>query len=246
MEAIWQRLTWLAKRARGRHDKRTLDQVRADVFTAILLGFNKGDVWLSDGRVVPVEVQVLVAASTLAGLDDLPAHLAGHGSIPADLARKLAEDAVLRRVVFDPADGTLLDVGRRRHATAALRDHVRVRTDHCQHPGCPLPATSCDIDHTRPHSQDGRTEDGNLAPACRHHHRMKDEDTGWLVEQPEPGHFVVTTPPGRVYTSHPETAWTSQDTPTSTTPAGTTPTGTTPTGTPADPWHTDTTTPPPF
>jgi hypothetical protein len=236
VEAIWQRLTWLAKRALRRgHDKRTLDQARADVFTALLLGFNSGDLALSEGLVAPVEVQVLVAASTLAGLDDLPAHLAGHGSIPAELARRLAENAVLRRVVFDPADGTLLDVGRRRHATAALRDHVRVRSDYCQHPGCPLPAARCDIDHTRRHSEHGPTADANLAPACRHHHRMKDEDHGWVVEQPEPGHFTVTTPTGRIYTTHPEPAWTSHHTPTDT-----------PTDSPADHWHTDTTTQPAF
>nr|MDT0666928.1 DUF222 domain-containing protein [Micromonospora sp. DSM 115978] len=105
-QAIWQRLTGLARAAKTPGDTRTLDQTRADVYTALLLGRNTGDLARNEGRVVPVEIQVLVPVSTLAGLDDQPGHLVGHGPIPADLARRLAGHAHWRRVLYDPVDGS--------------------------------------------------------------------------------------------------------------------------------------------
>jgi hypothetical protein len=50
--------------------------------------------------------------STLIGADDQPCELVGHGPIPADLAREIAADAVLKRLVYNPLSGTVLDYGR--------------------------------------------------------------------------------------------------------------------------------------
>jgi hypothetical protein len=61
---------------------------------------------------------------------------------------------------------------------------------------------ACDLDHTDPHHQGGRTCECNLAPLCRHHHRCKQAD-GWRLEQPEPGVLVWHTPTGRTYTTTP-------------------------------------------
>jgi hypothetical protein len=57
-------------------------------------------------------VQVLMPFSTLIGADDQPCEVVGHGPIPADLAREVAADATLRRLVYDPLSGTVLDYGR--------------------------------------------------------------------------------------------------------------------------------------
>jgi hypothetical protein len=206
-DAIWRRVTSLALHARLPEDLRTLEQVRADVYAALLLGANTGDLARNEGRTVPVEVLVTVAATTLAGLDDEPGHVAGHGSIPADVARRLAEHAHWRRVLYDPVDGTLLDVGRRRHPTDALRRFVKTRDQLCRFPGCPLPAEACDVDHTDRHGDGGATRDGNLGAACRRHHRMKDEDSGWELLQTSPGHFTWTSPVGRTYDVHPDAPW---------------------------------------
>jgi hypothetical protein len=52
---------------------------------------------------VPVCVNVYVLASTLAGWDDEPAELAGHGVISADLARALAQSAeTIRAIAVHP------------------------------------------------------------------------------------------------------------------------------------------------
>ncbi len=53
----------------------------------------------------------MIAASTLLGLDNQPGLLRGYGTIPAGLARQIAEHAdnpLLRRLFCDPIDGRLL------------------------------------------------------------------------------------------------------------------------------------------
>jgi Domain of unknown function (DUF222) len=83
-----------------------------------------------------------------------------------------------------------------------LQHLVRARNATCAAPGCGRRAASCDLDHTDPHHQGGRTCECNLAPLCRHHHRCKQAE-GWWLEQPEPGVVVWHTPAGRTYTTTP-------------------------------------------
>ena len=79
---------------------------------------------------------------------------------------------------------------------------VRARNATCTPPGCGRRAASCDLDHTDPHHQGGRTCECNLAPLCRHYHRCKQAE-GWRLEQPEPGVLAWRTPAGRTYTTTP-------------------------------------------
>jgi len=83
-----------------------------------------------------------------------------------------------------------------------LQHLVRARNATCTAPGCGRRAASCDLDHTDPHHQGGRTCECNLAPLCRHHHRCKQAE-GWWLEQPEPGVLAWHTPAGRTYTTTP-------------------------------------------
>jgi hypothetical protein len=84
-----------------------------------------------------------------------------------------------------------------------LQHLVRARTATCTAPGCPAEATHADLDHTRPYPQ-GPTDECNLGPKCRTHHRAK-QAPGWKVEQPEPGIFRWTLPSGRTHTTRPTT-----------------------------------------
>jgi hypothetical protein len=79
---------------------------------------------------------------------------------------------------------------------------VKARNTTCTAPGCGRRAARCDLDHTDPHHDGGRTCECNLAPLCRHHHRCKQAE-GWWLEQPEPGVLVWHTPAGRTYTTTP-------------------------------------------
>jgi hypothetical protein len=78
---------------------------------------------------------------------------------------------------------------------------VRARTATCPAPGCGAHAYHNDLDHTVPHP-DGPTDECNIAPPCRRHHRVK-QAPGWKLEQPEPGVMRWTTPSGRSYTTKP-------------------------------------------
>jgi hypothetical protein len=78
---------------------------------------------------------------------------------------------------------------------------VRARTATCPAPGCGAHAYHNDLDHTVPHP-DGPTDECNIAPPCRRHHRVK-QAPGWKLEQPEPGVMIWTTPSGRTYTTRP-------------------------------------------
>jgi len=106
---------------------------------------------------------------------------------------------------------TWLDPGRCSHGSQArgyrppntICDLVRARNRTCTFPGCRRPAVACDLDHTIPYDQGGRTCPCNLAPLCRRHHRAK-QAPGWQLDQPGPGTLIWTAPHGRSYTVTPE------------------------------------------
>jgi hypothetical protein len=79
-----------------------------------------------------------------------------------------------------------------------LQHLIRVRQRTCSYPGCRRPAVRCDLDHTVPFDQGGRTCECNISPLCRHHHRCKQAE-GWQLTQPRPGEMTWRTPSGRVY-----------------------------------------------
>jgi hypothetical protein len=88
------------------------------------------------------------------------------------------------------------------HPTNVLRHTLHIRQRSCSAPGCRRPATGCDLDHTRPYAQGGRTCECGLAPLCRRHHRAK-QAYGWKLEQPQPGVLVWRLPHGRTYRVEP-------------------------------------------
>jgi len=83
-----------------------------------------------------------------------------------------------------------------------LRHLVSARNATCTAPGCGQPAARCDLDHTTPWHHGGITCECNLAPLCRHHHRVK-QAQGWWLDMPEPGVLRWRTPAGRTHTTTP-------------------------------------------
>lgn len=161
-------------------------------------------------------VHVTMPITTLMGLDDGPCDLAGYGPIDAVQARALAWGGTWRRLLTDPVEHTLLNLGRTRYRpTAALAEHVRARDRMCTWRGCPLPADLADLDHTTPaHAAPGTVVDpaalgetsaDNLEPLCRHHHRLKSE-AGFVLRHVRPGVFEWTDPTGHRYLVQPGVA----------------------------------------
>ncbi|MGH3909789.1 MAG: DUF222 domain-containing protein [Pseudonocardiaceae bacterium] len=148
-------------------------------------------------------VSVIVPITTLMGLDDQPGDLIGYGPIPAPLAREIAAQGTWRRLLTDPASGTLLDYGRATYTPPdGLADFVRARDVYCRNPICGQPAATADLDHTIPWPE-GPTSEDNLHARCRHDHLIKTFGAGWHVEQHSDGRVSWTTPTGHTYTSRP-------------------------------------------
>ncbi|HEY0935793.1 MAG TPA: HNH endonuclease signature motif containing protein, partial [Trebonia sp.] len=78
---------------------------------------------------------------------------------------------------------------------------IRARTALCDAPGCGAQAIYADLDHTVPYPA-GPTDQCNLGPKCRTHHRCK-QGPDWAVEQVEPGVIRWTLPSGRTRTTRP-------------------------------------------
>lgn len=152
-------------------------------------------------------VNVTVPFSTLIGLDDEPAELAGYGPVSAEVARRIAAEGTWRRILTDPASGAVLDYGTTRYVPPQhLSDHVIARDVTCRFPTCSWTAEACQLDHTIPFETDGAggpTADHNLGAFHHRHHNDKTHH-GFEVSQPEPGRFVITTPAGLTYHVDPE------------------------------------------
>ncbi|WP_170221068.1 DUF222 domain-containing protein [Amycolatopsis cihanbeyliensis] len=197
--ALYARCDRIARQQRRQGDERTVEQLRADVFADLALR-ESGTV-----RAPRTEVFLYFAASSLLGLDEQPGYLAGHGHIPAALARELASrpDGVWRRLLTDPVTGHPTDLGRTRYRpTAALDEFVRVRDRECRGIGCHRPSQRCQNDHTTGWAQGGTTNAKELVGYCERDHHLKDLP-GWKYEVVD-GVPTITTPHGDVHTNPPE------------------------------------------
>ncbi|MFC3489425.1 DUF222 domain-containing protein [Amycolatopsis roodepoortensis] len=196
--AAYRRIDREARALKTGEETRTLEQLRADVALDLLLGGQGG----TSER---TEVFLYMDLFTYLGLNDDPAELAGHGTVPAALARHIATgpNTVLRRIITDPLSGQVLDLGRDRYRpSAGLGEFVRVRDRECRRPGCHRPAQACDIDHSVPWQHGGHTNVDELIDLCRRDHRLKDEP-GWTYHLAADGTLTITTPTGQSYDSSP-------------------------------------------
>lgn len=85
---------------------------------------------------------------------------------------------------------------------AALWAALVLRDGHCRFPGCDRPPEWCEAHHIVHWSEGGETSLWNSLLGCtRHHHLL--HQPGWQVKLSPNGDVEVTTPDGRVLTSHP-------------------------------------------
>lgn len=192
-----------ARKLKTADETRSLDQVRTDVALDMMLG-------KQFGGEVKAHVYLYLDALTYAGLRKEPAELAGHGTIPASLARHIASapGTVFQRIITDPIDGQVTDLGRRRYRPkAGLDELVRVRDRECRRPGCTRPAQFGDLDHCdtkgKGWAQGCPTDVATLVGLCRADHRLRDVP-GWRHKVDDDGKLTITTPANQTYTSRPE------------------------------------------
>jgi hypothetical protein len=182
-------------RSRGTDDERTPAQRRADALGEICRQ------WLDDSDRPSVagerpHLTVTVPAEALHGnvgtgkLDHV-------GPVGSDVARRLACDASVMRVVLSGRSEPL-DVGRRTPVvSAAVRRAVIVRDRHCRFPGCDRPQAWCDAHHVVHWTDGGPTSLANLLLLCRRHHGMVHRSGGFGLELVE-GRPVFRRPDGSI------------------------------------------------
>lgn len=199
--AVMARINDLARKLRCRHDSRTMDQLRADIFLELLEGRHH-----EEEAVRQPLVDIRVSLDTLVGLNEKAAEIPGWGPVIADIARQALQrqtDGQWRVTVTDPdTDAVLWDGTTRRRPTAAQRRHIQARHTECTHPRCRMPAHRSDIDHLQPRSQGGPTLTHNCAPGCRHDHMLHTLGI-WNIEQPQPGVYIWISRHGHRYRNPP-------------------------------------------
>jgi hypothetical protein len=202
----------LAERAKTDHpsDRRTAEQRRADamvdVFEHLLArGTDCLDRPLPEQHRRRPHIEITVPLSTLIGLDEQPADLAGYGPIPSALARRIAAQGSWRRLLTDPVTGVVLEAASTRYRPSAqVSETLLARHPVCDWIGCARPARECDRDHGTKFRDGGRTELGDLRPYCEYHHLIKDNPHwGWSVTNHPDGRTTYIAPTGHRYETVP-------------------------------------------
>ena len=192
----------------SQHDDRTLDEIRADILCDLLLD-GVVPAHPKDVRGIRPTVVVTVPALALLGADGdgphEPAIVEGVGPIPIERARELAGTATSWiRVLTHPETGVVLSVGRTRYRPPPdMVALTKWRAERCMAPGCGVPASRCQIDHSLAWEDGGETSVVNTAPLCQGHHTIKHHG-GWRVIQTGDGSLLWISPSGRQYTVAPE------------------------------------------
>ncbi|WP_235632054.1 HNH endonuclease signature motif containing protein [Mycolicibacterium rutilum] len=192
-----------------REDPRTAEQRRVDAMVAIsqgqlrlVCGCGASDC-PNSGSVAPaaqVVINVIAEQATLEGSNNNPGYLPGYGAIPAAVLRERAATAQLRPLTLpEPC----AEAGCR--PSAALARFIRCRDLACRFPGCDVPASACQIDHTVAYPM-GPTHPSNLKLLCVFHHLLKTfwtGRTGWGDLQLPDGTVIWRAPSGKMYTTTP-------------------------------------------
>jgi hypothetical protein len=107
-------------------------------------------------------------------LDPFTARCETLDGVPLEPVEAAANSLVhrFRRAVVDAA-GVVIDLGRARRFTGSARIAAQLSAHHCPWPGCSVPSSRCEVDHTIDHAKGGRTNPGNGAPFCGKHNRWK-------------------------------------------------------------------------
>jgi hypothetical protein len=167
---------------------------------------------VTQAATVTADVSVVVDVETLVGLQDGGARITlanAEEPMPSTALRELLGDPSIpvrfRRLVVDPHDGSLLDLGRDSYRPSAeLRRFITARDGQCRMPGCSARAERCDIDHATPWDEGGPTVRGNLGALCRRHHQLKTHGGWQVIRSSADGRCTWRSPSGRIYDYVPE------------------------------------------
>jgi Domain of unknown function (DUF222) len=189
--------------AKADGDQRTRDQIMADTLVERLTG-------QAAAADVNVELQLLMPLDALLKPDSsTAAEMAGHGPVPAGIARHILHTSrgrrCWRRLFTAPAGGPIVGGDRcRRRFDGLLATLITLRDQACRDPYCDAPIRH--LDHVHRRVDGGSTTMANGRGLCERGNYIR-EMPGWLATVIDDGrHYrphtvVITTPTGHSYTS---------------------------------------------
>jgi hypothetical protein len=156
------------------HLTRTPAQRRHDALVELA---RRASIAPADGKRPQPLVSVLVGYETFAGRI---CELAGGTVITPGTVAKLLDETLIERIVFD-GPSRVIDLGRARRFTGALRRALEVRDRGCTHHGCDAPIERCQGDHIQAWTAGGVTTVDNGQLRCGYHNRWR-----WTHPEPDP------------------------------------------------------------
>jgi hypothetical protein len=221
--AAMERADALARAARQAGDRRSLDVLRADAITDLLvlgsIAANSGaaeEVSVREGpddaawrtllgRRPSASVTLVVPLPVALGHVDAPCEVPGHGWVGPEQARRmmLHPASRWRMLAVDPSTGAATAVGTTAYRpTASMRAVVEAVDGTCRGPGCTVPAARCDLDHDIPWPH-GPTEVTNLTSKHRLHHNARTHGH-WSASRDPDARVHWRTAAGRRYVTEPK------------------------------------------
>ncbi|MFV0258251.1 MAG: DUF222 domain-containing protein [Acidimicrobiales bacterium] len=179
----------------GRSGLRFDDRLRAEALVEMLArAFRPGS------EIAHPLVNVLVDAATVtAGEHETTVAEWGRSgeAISPETRERLHCGGFWQRILFDPATGNPLDVGRsKRVATARQRRALRALYSTCAFGHCDRPFAWCHIHHITPWEEHGPTDFENLVPLCSHHHHLVHEGR-WRIRLDARRRLEIRRPDGQ-------------------------------------------------
>jgi hypothetical protein len=183
------RINRIARGLRRDGERRSMDQLRADVAVDLLCG----TVYPTVGSVhLNISLDRLLDPDTRTA-----AELVGYGPILDDIFEQTTRDGTWEWTV-DHHHTLIADGHTRRRPTISQQRRIRHRHPTCVAPGCRMPAIDCDLDHTTPWSDTPTTDSARMAPLCRHDHTTR-HHTGWTYTHQPDGQITWNSPLGTKY-----------------------------------------------
>ena len=99
------------------------------------------------------------------------------------------EDNHLEAALFHPSEGAINLYRGQRFANQKQRDLAKATSPVCAFVGCHQAADLCETHHIKAWKNGGETNLNNLAPLCRYHNRVNDDD----LHKPHRGHIEMRT-----------------------------------------------------
>ena len=182
------------------------DQRLCDAFMELVRSSGGGRATTSP-YVVVAHVPLAALVDESGDSSDLAGELERDGLLSCETVRRIACDATIVLAVDDDVGHTMYEGRARREPSEAQRREIMRRDRHCRFPGC-TNVTFSNVHHVQHWKAGGRTDLGNLALLCVHHHHLV-HSGGWSMTGDANSELTFVGPSRRIMTSRPSPLWTS-------------------------------------